>query len=602
MEMKVRQKSESFCAKFIVFLSMFILLFCVFSLFIGGAPPDRSNVLLITVDTLRADRVSCYDGSNLMTPHFENLAEQGVVFTRAFANTATTLPSHANILLGVSPLYHGVHENQHFVVRENFLTLAEHLKAAGYATGAFVGAFPLDRRFGLDQGFDVYDDEFGHRSSERETDLERRAEDVTAKALPWVKSRTSPWFLWIHVYDPHDPYTPPAPFDEQYAKAPYDGEVAYVDEVLGKFLDELRAEQYLEDSLVILTSDHGESLGQHGERTHGFFAYNTAIWIPLIISGPGIKPGRVEHQVSHLDIFPTVCDVLDLKKPEFLQGKSLIPAIRGRRFPKQALYFESLSPYYSMGWAPLQGYIHGDEKFIESPIPELYDLEFDFSEQKSLASDADLSSYRKRLREIIEIYTFDKAKEAEMSLDAKSLEKLQALGYTGGSVAVSTKIKYSPSDDVKTLLPYFNRSEDALKLYQEGDVTSAVDLLSQVIKERNDLANAYVQLASIYFNEKSREEALDILKKGFSANSQSYQIFSKYVNILARSGQFEKVLELFQDFYFKEMDHDPKIWNLLAMAYLNSGDPGGAIKALDQAKILDPRLPLTHYNYGKLYA
>jgi arylsulfatase A-like enzyme/Flp pilus assembly protein TadD len=596
------QQYNSFCIRLALYISTVFLLIFVLPFFILGNPSNRTNVLLITVDTLRADRVSSYDGSHLRTPHFDGLAEQGVVFTRAFANTSTTLPSHANILLGVSPLYHGVHENQHFVVRENFLTMAEHLKVAEYSTGAFVGAFPLDRRFGLDQGFDVYDDEFGNRSSARETDLERRAEDVTAKALPWVKSQNSPWFLWIHVYDPHDPYIPPAPYAEQYAQAPYDGEVAYVDKVLGMFLDELRAEQYLEDTLVIFTGDHGESLGQHSEKTHGFFAYNTAIWIPLMISGPGIKPGRVEHQVSHLDIFPTVCDVLDLKQPEFLQGRSLMPAMRGRQFPKRALYFESLSPYYSMGWAPLQGYIYGDFKFIESPIPELYDLEKDFSEQKNLASDKDLSSYRKGLREIIEMYTFDKTAEAKRSLDGKSLEKLRALGYTGGSVAVGTKKEYGPRDDVKILLPYFNRSEDALKLYQEGKVKPATDLLNQVITERNDLANAYVHLAAIHFNEKNQEEALDILKKGFSTNSQSYQIFSKYVNVLARSGRFEKVLELFQAHYFKEMDHDPKIWNLMAMAHLNSGDPDGAKKALEQAIPLDPRLPLTHYNYGKLYA
>jgi arylsulfatase A-like enzyme len=191
-------------------------------------------------------------------------------------------------------------------------------------------------------------------------DLERREEDVIAKALPWVKTQDSPWVWWVHVYDPHDPYTPPVPYDAMYTQTPYDREVAYVDAVLGKFLNELCLEQYLKDTLVIFTSDHGESLWQHGERTHGFFAYNKAIWVPLIVSDPGIKPGRVEHQVSHLDIFPTVCEVLGFDQPEFLQGRSLVAAMHGRRLSKRVPYFESLSPYYSMGWAPLQGYILGD--------------------------------------------------------------------------------------------------------------------------------------------------------------------------------------------------------------------------------------------------
>lgn len=404
------------------------------------------------------------------------------------------------------------------------------------------------------------------------------------------------------MYDPHDPYSPPAPYAEQYSQSPYDGEVAYVDSVLGRFLKELKENQLLEDTLVIFTSDHGESLGQHGEQTHGFFAYNTAIWIPMIISGPGIKAKRVEHQVSHLDIFPTVCDVLNLKQPEFLQGQSLVPAMRGRRFPKRALYFESLSPHYSMGWAPLQGFVQGNFKYTESPIPELYDIEKDFEEQVNLASNQDLSSYRNRLREMIELYMYDKSARAGRSLDSKSLEKLRALGYTGGTVAARNKKKYGPRDDVKILLPYHNRSEDAMKMYQEGKVGPAIELLEQIIIERNDLANAYDHLAAIYFSEKSLEKALDILKRGFLTNPQSCQIFSKYVNILARSGRYARVLELFQAYYLKEMDYDPKIWNLLAMAHLNSGDPDEAKKALAQALSLDPRLPLTQFNYGKLYA
>jgi arylsulfatase A-like enzyme/Tfp pilus assembly protein PilF len=584
----------------ITFLLIVFSIVCVFPNSSDCAAVKRTNVLLITVDTLRADRVSCYNDSYVRTPHTDKLAEKGVVFLRAYANTSTTLPSHTNILLGVSPLYHGVHENQHFVVRSNFLTLAEHLKAAGYATGAFVGAFPLDKKFGLDQGFDVYDDDYGHRSSEQMVDLERKAEDVVAKALPWVKSQNSPWFLWVHVYDPHDPYTPPAPYSERYADSLYEGEVAYVDEILGGFIEDLKKEQLLDDTLVIFTGDHGESLGQHGEKTHGFFAYNTGIWIPLIIASPEIEPRRVEHPVSHLDIFPTVCDVLALEQPEFLQGRSLLSAMKGRRFPKRTLYFESLSPYYSMGWAPIQGIIKDGFKFIESPIPELYDLKKDFDEIKNLATSRKLDGYRKELTKIIGLYTSDESGGSKKSLDQKSLEKLRSLGYTGGPVAVTPRKSYGPRDDVKILLPFHNRTEEAMGLYGSGQVQPAITSLETIISEREDLAAAYAYLAMIHSDQKRPQEALDVLNQGFSKNPNSYDIFSKYVSTLAKNGRNAEVLKLLKNHYLKEMDHDPKIWNLGAMAYLNSSDPDGARKALDQALSLDPRYPLTHFNYGKL--
>ena len=429
------------------------------------ADPDDNkiplNVLLITIDTLRADRVSCYSSQFLKTPHIDSLSTSGTVFMNAFANTSTTLPSHTNILLGVSPLVHGVHENQNFVVHESFLTLAEHLKASGYTTGAFVGAYPLDKRFGLAQGFDIYDDNFGRRSSTNKQNLERRAAEVIASASRWIKTQNSPWFLWIHIYDPHDPYTPPSPYAEHYANSPYDGEVAYVDEVLGQFLKEMQQGNKLEHTLVVFTGDHGESLWEHGEETHGFFAYNSSIWIPLIIAAPGLKARKSETLVSHLDLFPTVCDILDLETPRFLQGQSLLPITRGRRLRHKDIYFESLSPHYGMGWAPLQGFISEKFKFIQSPIPELYNLEEDFDEKRNLAQNRDVGEYRKHLSEIIERDSSPEASRSETRLDRESLEKLSTLGYVGGAIFTEKKKEYGPEDDVKTLLPLFNRANRA---------------------------------------------------------------------------------------------------------------------------------------------
>ncbi len=400
-EKKIVTKKVRFHS-FLSFLPIFLCaVFIVPFLFSLKREEPKQNLLLVTIDTLRADRLSCYGSQNPKTPHIDSLAERGVLFSRAFANTSTTLPSHTNILLGTTPLHHGVHENLNFVVSEQLLTLAEHLKDYGYSTGAFVGAYPLDSRFGLSQGFDTYDDNYARIHFVNPSSLERNAEAVVESALEWLERQDSPWFLWIHCWDPHVPYDPPEPFKTQYRDHLYDGEVAYVDFALGKLFNYMKENNLFDNTSIIFTGDHGESLGQHGEKTHGFFAYNSSIWIPLIISAPGKKPSRIDHYVSHIDIFPTACDVLELEKPSFLQGISLLPALNGKKLPERPIYFESLYPYYSRGWAPLKGFLHQGKKFIDSPIPELYELDKDFDELKNLAVEKKLDKYRKQLEKII---------------------------------------------------------------------------------------------------------------------------------------------------------------------------------------------------------
>lgn len=394
---------------------------------------SKHNCLLITIDTLRADRLSCYGSPFLKTPNVDGLAGRGAVFSRAFANTSTTLPSHANILLGTTPNHHGVHENLNFIVSQELLTLAEHLKNNGYSTGAFVGAYPLDARFGLSQGFDVYDDKYGRVHSVNLSSLERRAEAVIEAALEWLQGRPSPWFLWIHCWDPHSPYDPPEPFRTRYADRPYEGEVAYVDRTLGELFDYLKEAGLFDSTVLVFTGDHGESLGQHGEETHGFFAYNSSLWVPLIISAPGCAPARVDDYVSHIDIFPTVCEALGIEKPPFLQGTSLFPALRGKKVPERPIYFESLYPYYSRGWAPLKGFILKKKKFIESPLPELYDLGKDFSELNNLVSKKEAARLTARLNEIIRDLTPSRKVGAAQTADRETREKLASLGYVSSA-------------------------------------------------------------------------------------------------------------------------------------------------------------------------
>ncbi len=557
----------------------------------------KQNVLLITIDTLRADRLSCYGSQFPKTPHIDSLAERGVLFSRAFANTSTTLPSHTNILLGTTPLYHGVHENLNFVVSEELLTLAEHLKSHGFTTGAFVGAYALDSRFGLSQGFDTYDDDYARTHSVNPATLERKAEEVVANALAWLERQDSPWFLWIHLWDPHTPYEPPEPFKTQFKDNPYEGEVAYVDFTLGKLFNYMEENGLFDKTAVIFTGDHGESLGQHGEETHGIFAYNTTIWIPLIISIPGKKPGRINHYVSHVDLFPTLCDVLGLEKPSFLQGVSLLPALEEKKLQERPIYIESLYPYYSLGWAPLKGFIHQKRKFIDSPIPELYELNKDFDELKNLAPRKKLDTYKKQLEDIVSGLTPSKKVKAERAVDRETREKLRSLGYVS-SAQVRKKESFGPQDDAKVLLPFFNEANKGWALYKDGEADEGIRLLEEIINGRRNIDLAYKHLATIYEETGRTEKALEILEQGLKTLPSSYEIFQLYVKTLISAGQYDKVISTFKEISLREAEFDPEVWNNLGIAFAKKGNFEEAIKAYEMGLSLDNRYAELYNNMG----
>ncbi|NQT79944.1 MAG: sulfatase-like hydrolase/transferase [Candidatus Aminicenantes bacterium] len=559
----------------------------------------KYNFLLITIDTLRPDRLSCYSREHLKTPHIDSLAEKGVLFKKAFAHTPTTLPSHTNILLGTTPLYHGVHDNSNFIVNEEFLTLTELLKNYDYSTGAFIGAFPLDSRFGLTQGFDVYDDYYGGISSQEFTYVERKAEVVVDKAMDWLKNQRDPWFLWVHCFDPHQRYDPPEPYRSLYKKDPYSGEVAYVDFVLGRLFDYLEKNGLFENTLIIFTGDHGEALGQHGEPTHGYFAYNATLWIPLIIYFPGGQPGEVNHEVCHTDIFPTVCDTLGIEKPSFLQGVSLMSAAKGKKLPKRVIYFESLYPFYSRGWAPLIGFIEGSQKFFDSPIPELFDLEQDFDELENLAPQKKLGKYKAKLEKIIKQQSYAGKTAGRQKIDREALEKLRSLGYVSNP-QVSRKQSFSQKDDLKTLLPYQVKLMNSMKAYHGGDIMTGVRLLSEVIEERKDFDQAYSYLATLYKELGKLEEAIKTLKEGLENNPSSNKLISSYGIFLIEVGEYDAAVEILKK-GLDCIDYDPELWNYLGVAYWSKGDFQNAVEAYQKALILDNNYPIVFNNLGSLY-
>lgn len=585
----------------IVFLFAALIQFgIVFSdALLPAAEGNNYNVLLITIDTIRPDRLSCYSTKYLKTPNIDALADKGVLFERAFAHNSITLPSHANILLGTTPLYHGVHDNAKFKISEDSLTMAEFLKSKGYATAAFIGAFSLDSRFGLNQGFDVYDESYPAQSSVVFVPPERTAGEVIKPALEWLEGQDSKWFCWIHLWDPHVPYKPPEPFSTQYEEDPYSGEVAYVDAELKKIFDFIDNEYLRDYTLIILTGDHGESLGEHGELSHTYFAYNSTIWVPLMMAGPGIGSSRIENNVCHIDIFPTLCDILNVEKPAFLQGVSLLPLMNGKKFDKRPIFFESLGPYYNQGWAPQWGFIEDNKKFIDSPIPEFYDLDSDFNELNNIIENIDVERYLEKLDELKDNLTSSRKSQNPQQMDREAQEKLRSLGYL---ISPTSNIKesYGPEDDLKTLLPIQKKLDQAIILGDEGKMEESAQLLNEIIAEQKNFAQAYLYLYQIHIDLGQKDKVMEILEKGMNNNPQNYAIISTFGVFLVREEQFDRGIEVLQK-ALSLLDFDPDAWHYLGFAYWRKKDNQKAFEYYRKAISLDDSDPMVYYNLGMLH-
>ena len=394
-------------------------------------PRPRPNVLLVTIDTLRADRLGCYGDSAAATPVLDALAARGVRFTTAVAHVPLTAPSHASILTGLLPLGHGVRDNGSFVLPPAPTTLAEVFRDGGYRTAAFVSGFPLDHRFGFARGFETYDDRLLRgRDPRRAPYVERTAEEVTRAAGDWIRGARAPWFAWVHYFDPHAPYEPPGELAVRFASSPYDGEVAFVDRELGRLLAVADSPR----TLVLVTSDHGESLGEHGEATHGVFVYDATLRVPWIMAGPGIPRRRVSSVVARgIDVAPTLLDYSGLRVPRAMQGRPLRPAADGRPMEDAPAYAESLFCRLNLGWAELHAWRTAQWKLIEGPRPELYDIGADPGETR------DVSSVRaddaRALREALGRALEARPPDASTVPGREVQERLRSLGYVAGAAA-----------------------------------------------------------------------------------------------------------------------------------------------------------------------
>jgi arylsulfatase A-like enzyme/Tfp pilus assembly protein PilF len=557
----------------------------------------NANVLLITIDTLRADALGC-DGGAASTPGLDRLAAAGTRYTFAHAHAPVTLVSHASILSGLYPFQHGIRDNSGFRFPRSIPTLATRLKGAGLATGAFVGAFPLHSQFGLNAGFGVYDENFKETGLPTDFSMsERPATAVVAAARPWIASQRGRWFAWVHVFDPHAPYRPPEPFASRYASNPYAGEVAATDAALAPLLDDVRRAE--RPTLVVVTGDHGEALGDHGEQTHSLFAYESTLRVPLIIAeldgGRGdSRAGSVSNDlVRHVDIAPTVLDIVGERPDPALPGRSLLsPAPEPEAI---ASYFEALSASLNRGWAPLTGVIVGREKFVQLPIPELYDLTADPAETQNLIDGRPdrRRALEARLRDLQATGPDGRREE-----DPATKARLSALGYVSGSAAAH-RGPYTENDDPKRLIDLDRKIHDAIELFQRGDRERAVSLYREILERRPDSAIAYAHLGFVLWEMDRRDEAIATLERARAAGVSDPMIDSKLGMYLSETGRAREGLPLLE----RAAAHpaaDVDTLNTLAIGYARAGLPDRALATFHRVLDLEPGSPMAWQNIGSV--
>ncbi len=460
---------------------------------------DGVNVLLVSIDTIRADRVGCYGYAEAETPTLDALATGGIRCTQAVAPVPLTLPSHASMLTGLDPPRHEARANAVFSMPEKIVSLAEILQGVGYRTGAVLSAFVLDRRFGLAQGFDRYVDDlsadgrtraFGYR--------ERIAEDTNRHALTWLDEKAEgPFFLWVHYFDPHFPYVPPEPFATRHQGRPYDGEIAYTDAQLGALLDGLQERGLRKNTLVVVAGDHGEALGEHGELTHGLLLYEATMLVPLILHGPDPLPRGlvVDRQVGLIDIMPTVLDLLGITPLADLDGVSLLSAASAR---PRSLYIETLWPKLMHNWSPLAGLRRSDVKYILAPSPELYDLTADPGEQTNLIDQrSDLAA--ELLAQLRDAAGEDPHLLATltgtMTVDSEARERLASLGYV---MATSAPTSQEALPDPKDMMGRWAETQQASQLVHAKRFTEAIALLEPFVHHHPRDVAAVGLLAQAY--------------------------------------------------------------------------------------------------------
>ena len=575
--------------------------------------PMGPNVVLITIDTVRADHVGCYGYRQARTRNLDALAGEGVLFQTVVAAVPLTLPSHCAILTGTYPPVHGVRDNLGYTLGDAPPTLATLLKQRHYDTGAFVGAEVLDARRGLNRGFDTYSSPFRRRMGRDNPlvfnlqDLQRRAEEVVNDALAWLSARShpsNPFFMWIHLYDPHTPYDPPARF-RALLRDPYDGEIAYADEAIGNVLRYLKQHSLYNKTLIIATSDHGESFGEHGEYTHGYFVYDTTLLVPLIIKPPlssTILHSLIKTPVKTIDIAPTILQFAGTAPPFSMQGTGLLSLMLGKRaaLPASRAYCETYYPA-EFGWSAIRALRSGRFKYIDAPQPELYDLVADPGETHNLYNSkrAAALELKSQLSNLLAKITPQKTAERASSSPA-DIEMLASLGYVGTSNPVAAESQQQAADPKRELGTY-KVLFSATHLASEGKCTEAIPLLSRLTQKEPALFPGHLTLAKCEIatgKYEAAESALELALRLHPDNLEAvfYRGICEY-----QEGRLNEALSSLRQ-VGKVLQDEPYVHFYLGSIYERQGMKEQAIAEFQKCAAIDPDFEAAVYKMGYLLA
>jgi arylsulfatase A-like enzyme/tetratricopeptide (TPR) repeat protein len=570
---------------------------------------EKPNIILFSLDTTRADHLGCYGYGEAQTPTIDALAARGVLFEQAATAVPLTLPAHCTIMTGLYPTYHGVRLNGNTALGDEQTTLAEIFAARGYQTGAFIGAFVLDGRWGLKQGFQHYDDRFDLKKY-KHLDLgaiQRPGDQVMDAALAWLgEHRRDPFFAWIHLYDPHIPYEPPEPYASEFRgrglTGLYDGEIAFMDAQIGRCVAWLAANGLAKTTVLLLIGDHGEGLGSHGEATHGFFIYDSVVHVPFLIVTPfpELQGRRVAAQVSSVDVAPTLLDLARLPALPQMQGRSLLPAmLRPGKGREGQAYSESLVPDLQFGWSPLHSLRTAGFQFIDAPRPELYDIHRDPGEGTDLSlRQADLArTMKSELDRLMEETSRDAPKPQAANLDKETMERLSALGYIGAPVGRRSRSgdRSKPLADPKDKLAIFEAVTQAGAMIMTEQYDAAAGLLETALIDDPTITQGLLLLATCDVHRGRRDEAKAHLDFILREDPDNIQALIALADILVGDGKSEDAIALCRRTLSVD-ENNVEAYMLIGETYAGQDDHVHALPYLEKAVELQPKLTRNRFN------
>lgn len=590
----------------------------------AAAPPMARNLVLVTLDTLRADHLGCYGSKDVATPHLDRLARQGARAAHATAHVPLTLPSHVSLFTGRIPLETGVRDNVAAPLDPALPTLAEVLGRSGFATGAFVSSIVLGHRTGLARGFDTYSDDIegGADDARFLNTVQRRGDATLALALDWLEKRHGKaaaraansageaggqgrTFVWLHLYDPHDPYEPPEPYQARYAGRPYDGEVAWTDDLVGRLDETLTRLGLREETLLVVTADHGEGLGDHGETLHGYFVYESTLSVPLLVRGPGIPGGTtLDVTARTVDLFPTVLDLLGVKAPEglHLSGRSLAEALRGGAVPpEQAAYAESLVPLLHFGWSDLRALRLGRFKYIQAPRPELYDLARDPGETHNLVKSEPerAESLRRALAARLAEERTGGAPRADVSPEV--LEKLGALGYLGlGQAPEGVDRSADPKDKLEQFKIANRLVREGLVRLRENDPAGSAARFQELIGLGIESFEVHYYLARALSALGRPAQAAPHFEKALALQPTYAAAYDGLAECRVAQGRAQQAIEVLRRGQ-RAIPEEPSLYEREGQIWRQRGRLHDALAAWEAARARAPGAALLRVRLGELY-